>query len=136
MAKSKNDKIILDLQKKIEEKKQQLKSAEKFSPITNCNLVWNDKRYNLHATSKADIMYLTASLSLLKKESQELFPNENLTIASFDIDDWLSDLKAKYTQVNRSLEEAKLKKMMDQLEARKSEDLKTQSLFENILSQI
>lgn len=109
MAKSQNDKVILGLKAEISEKKKNLNKINKFSPITNCSLELFNNRYNINTLDKNQLLLLIAQLQGLKKSLSEVYPTEKLVISSFDINDWLSDLKSKFDILNIKIEEDRLK---------------------------
>lgn len=70
--KQNNDEMVLKLKQQIEDKKKKIKLGEKFSPVTNCSISMNGIRYNLHATSKENLVMLLVNLNILKNSAEEL----------------------------------------------------------------
>ncbi len=124
MAKSQNDKIILNLKNEIEIKKKSLNKAKKFSPITNCSIELFEKRFNLNVLDKSQLLYLISHLNALKSSLYSLYPNETLMISSFSIDEWLTDLQSKFEYLNIKIEEDRLKTLEDKLHNLLSVDTK------------
>lgn len=120
---SDNDTLILELQKKIESKKKELKTSERFTPITNCSLELCGQRYNLHVASRDVLTFLLVQLSLYNEEAHIL--EVDLEIGGFSVGDWFEDVKAKLAHVNRSQEIQKLNAMEARLKALLSDEKKT-----------
>lgn len=126
MAKKNNDNAILALKAKIEEKKKLIKKSEKFTPITNCSLLLNGERFNLNVLGKDSLVFLGSSLQAIKNASLELFPEEDLIISGFTVDQWLTDIKSKFSNITIKLEENKLKALEDRLHNLLSTDKKVE----------
>lgn len=134
---SKNDKGILSLKKEVEEKKKALKASEKFSPITNCSLYIENKNYNLNVLDKEQICYLIGLLRGLKDNCEkELTSVKDFKLSGFYISEWISDLKAKYSNLDRKLEEERLKALEKRLHTLLSTDTKVSLELDEIKSQI
>ena len=111
----KSDEKILNLKKKIDEKRKALKDI-KFTPITNCILSLNGNRYNLHVNLPIEeISMLISLLNSMKMGLKEILPEETLMISGYSVDDWLTDLKAKYYLTNQVKEKLRLKDLEEEL---------------------
>ncbi len=110
-----NDELILELKTKIQNQKKLLTTNKKFQPITNCNLSLNNNRYNINVLTKDELLLLIAQLQSLKTALSEVIPNETLNISGFSIDDFISDLKSKFENLNVKLEENRLKELENKL---------------------
>lgn len=135
MAK-KNDDIILKLKKDIEEKKKLIKSAERFTPVTNCSLQLDGERFNLNVLSKDDIIPVMVKLNAYAKSAEELGVTEHLKYSGFKVADWITDLKARWNIVNRTLEEARLKALETKLHNLLSTDKKVELEIADIAASI
>lgn len=137
MAATKNDKVILELQKKIKEKENLLKgSSSKFSPKTNCSLVLQGTRYNLHVISKEELLFNIAVIKSLENALKEEFPGEALVISGYSSSDWLSDLKTKFNSLNISMEKERLKILKERLHNLLSTDTKVNLEIKDLENQI
>jgi len=131
-----NDSVILGLKKEIEAKKKLLKSSIKFIPTTNCSLFLNTQRYNLHTLSKEQIVFLAANLQAIKDASIKVFPEEKLIIEGYLVDEWITDLKCKYSILNKTLEEQRLKNLEAKLHNLLSNNTKVSLELEELRNQI
>lgn len=137
MAKNKNDQAILKLKKDIAAKKAALKAAERFVPITNCSLIINSERFNLHTINDADtITGLMVALNVYKISASDLGLLETFKISGFTVTDWMSDLQVKLTIINRKQEEGRLKKLEDRLHSLLSTDTKVELELSELRSMI
>jgi len=136
MSKSKNDQKILDLQKKVGEKKEALGKAQRFAPITNCSLLFEGERYNLNALDVYECMILLIRIHAYQMSYQHLksrFPvGDKVMVSGFSLDDWEKDLMAKLTYLQRESEKKQLKQMEDKLKVLLSEDTKTELALDDI----
>jgi uncharacterized Ntn-hydrolase superfamily protein len=131
---SKNDKRILDLQKKIDEKEKILEAAKKrFAPTTNCLLQMDGKSYNLHALSGEEVTLMLVRIHALVMAAKDmkLDPAE-VKISGFTLNDWKADLEAKRASGNIAKETAALKAMKDKLHQLLSTDKKVELEIDDI----
>jgi hypothetical protein len=133
MTNVKNDTKILDLKKKIEEKKKELGNG-RFSPITNCNLETKDKRYNLHALNEKDLKELFIELHIKNKAVLEL--ELDYKLSGYIIEDWIIDIKSRLAILNRVDEEKKLKIMESKLDKLLSNEKKVELELKEIENMI
>lgn len=110
-----NDILILDLKKQVEEKKSKIGNSTKFNPITNCELVFNNVKYNIHTLDKQSILLLIVQLSILKDNSKKLYPDEELILNGYKLEDWITDLQSKFDNLNVKTEKERLKKIEERL---------------------
>lgn len=137
MKKKTNDELVLELRKQVEAKKKLLKSTEKFTPKTNCNIEFhNGNRYNINVLTKPGILSLLATLQAHKTALKELLPEETLEYSGFSVDLWIEDLKSKFNNLNRKLEEERLKALEAKLYNLLSLDKKVELEIEDIKNQI
>lgn len=123
---SKNDDKILFLKQKIEEKKKQMGKATRFSPTTSCSIELDGQRYNLHAASKDQLIFLACKIQALSHAAEQLGYNKECMISGFPTVEWRADIMARLELLDRKDEEAKLKAMEAQLDKLLSEDKKTE----------
>ena len=80
-----NDETILKLKASIKEKKEALKLSQRFTPITNCSLELDGKRYNLHVLDKWNLTYLLVVLNSYYKSAKELEVLDDFVLAGFPV---------------------------------------------------
>ena len=127
-----NDTVILNLKKKIDEKKKALKGAEKFSPVTNCSLEMDGIRNNIQVLNKEQIVFLLMKLQSYKTAAEVLGVLEDAFVSGYKIDDWIVDLKSKLMIVNRKVEESRLRVLEDKLDALLSNEKKVELELKDI----
>ena len=110
-----NDQTILNLKKKIEEKKSKMEKLSSFAPITNCMLLMDGTMNNLHALKKEDLIHIAAKLSVYHSAAESMDLVKDYNIAGYNIVDWLSDVRNKMLILDRKMEESALKNMEDKL---------------------
>jgi hypothetical protein len=133
---TKNDEVIIGLKKEIEEKKANLAKVNKFNPVTNCNLVLDGNRYNIHASDKETLLLLIGKVSSVKMGLNKELPEEKLIIGGYTADEWLKDLKDKFAILNVSLEESRLKSLEKKLHNLLSTDKKVELEIDDLKKQI
>jgi predicted RNase H-like nuclease (RuvC/YqgF family) len=106
---TKNDEVILQLKKQIEEKKKSIKATERFQPVTNCSLELDGIRSNIQVLTKEQLVSLLVKLNSYKKSADELGMLSEYIISGYSIDDWISDVKSKYMNLNRKEEQENLR---------------------------
>lgn len=97
-----NDERILTLKKKIEEKKDGLKTMRtRANPRTSCLITLDGVKYNLHITGEPFIM-LTLKLKSLAMAAEAMgLSTDDIPIDGFSLTDWLDDVK-EFAEVARS----------------------------------
>ena len=131
-----NDQKILALKEEIEKKKKELATNVKFSPVTNCHLQSEGRLYNIHVASKEELLMLIAKLTSLKISLEKAMPDEQLTIDNYNVEDWISDLNARFNVLNISKERDRLQKLERKLHDLLSVDKKVELEIEDLKSQI
>lgn len=126
---NKNDERILELKKKIDEKRLELGSS-KFIPVTNCNLIIGTERYNLHATQEDKLKELLIDFHVKNNAVKEL--ELSYELCGYTLDEWIMDIKRRLVILNKAGEERKLKAMEDKLNVLLSEDKKVELELSNI----
>jgi len=126
MPKSKNDQKILSLQKKIDQKKEALSKAQRFSPKTNCTLEFEGERYNLNTQNAQSCMILAIRINVYRMSAKDLGITDPVIISGYSLDDWTTDLMAKLAHLQRRDESRNLRDMEDRLQTLLSEDTQTE----------
>ena len=125
---AKNDERILTLRKQIEEKKEKLGKAPRFSPTTTCLLDYNGSRINLHtlnSTQDIDQMLTYFNMWVISAENIYVDP-ETIMFSGFSVLDWMADLRSKREVILYQEESKKLDTLNKQLEKLLSDDKKTE----------
>jgi hypothetical protein len=124
MSNVNNDQRILELKKQIEVKKEKLKQSEKFSPITNLSIEFENTRFNLNVATKSILIDLAIKLNMMLISFKDLRLSEEYKISGYKLEDWIADIKAKLNILSRKDEERNLKVLEDKLSKMLSEDKK------------
>lgn len=132
---TKTDKLVFELQKKIEEKEALIKKNEKFTPITNCLLELDGQRHNINVLTKDQLAHLIVKLSTYAEVGKNI-GFKNYSIAGFPIQDWITDLKSKYSNLDKKIEEQRLGKLKKELQDMLSSDTKVEIKLNEIASSI
>jgi hypothetical protein len=135
MAK-KNDDVILKLKRDIETKKKLIKSSERFTPVTNCSLVLDNERYNLNVLGKDQIIPLMVKLNSYAMSADALGLSAELQYSGFSVEDWMTDLNARWAIINRTNEEVRLKALESKLHNLLSIDKKVELEIADIAASI
>ena len=129
---SKNDDRILELKKKIEEKKQALAEKKvRFVPETNCILNMDNLTFNLNVCSDDTLLLLLIRLNAYRMSAKDL-DLEEFEISGYDVSLWMKDIQSKLDVSNLKKEESDLKKMEAKLDKLLSDDKKTELEIDDI----
>lgn len=134
-----NDARILEMKKKIEEKKKELSKAVRFVPTTNCSLELDGVRTNIRTLQKEGLTMLLVKLNSIRLSAIDLGmvdANKNvvLEISGYNVIDWIFDISNFLYILDRKSEERKLKLMEDKLQQLLSEDKKVELELDEIAS--
>ena len=122
---NKNDSKVLDLKSKIESLETNLVKP-KFNPKTNCNIVLDEIRYNLHTLSKENLILLLVKLNTYTLSAKDLnISISDVKISGFSIEDWMDDIKSKISIVEFNEKEKLLTSKKKELDKLLSEDKRT-----------
>jgi len=132
---TKNDTLIIELQKKIAAKKAQIK-VNRFEPITNAALSLDDKNYNLHVITFEQACLLLAKIQSYISGFEFHFEQDDLMIGSYKASDWCEDLKSRIQFLGIKQEQERLNILEQELEKRLSEQKKTSLDLERIMNSI
>jgi hypothetical protein len=129
-----NDELILELKKRIEEKRKALVGDEpKFEPVTNCSLPDGPGvMINLHILTLAQCAQLWARLVAIQKAAEELGIEGDIEVGGWNIRTWIGDVKSKYLSLKYASSRGELTKMEKRLDALLSEDKRTEMELEKI----
>lgn len=132
---SKNDEVILELKKKIVEKKKELKLSERFAPVTNCSIEVDGARHNINVLSAEQLTLLLLKLTSYKMAMKET-GLETFNISGFSLHDWIADIKSKIAMLNRKEEELKLRQMEQKLHNLLSVETKVELEIQQIMQEL
>ena len=132
MPKSKNDQKVLDLQNKVDAKRNALAKAQRFSPITNCTLVFEGERYNLNTLDVQTCTLLAVRMNTYLMSAKNLKIEDPVIISGYKLSDWSKDLMSKLAHLKREAEKQKLKAMEAKLKVLLSEDTRTELALDEI----
>lgn len=129
---SKNDDRILELKKQVEDKKKELASKKtRFVPITNCILEMDGMTLNLNVLSESALILLWIRLNTYRMSAADLGLHK-FEISGYDLEDWITDVKARLEVIATKREENNLKAMKTKLDKLLSEDKKTELELDSI----
>jgi hypothetical protein len=127
-----NDKKVLELKAKIQEKRDKFEKV-KFTSLTNCSLELDGVRHNILVMDKDSLTLLLIKLNSYRMSMVDLGVEE-LYIWGYTIQDWISDIQLKLKVIAQKSEEEKLKILEKKLGTLLSEDKKTELELTSIAS--
>lgn len=127
---SKNDERVLQLKKIIDDKKAELKSVKRFTPITNCVLDLEGQKYNLNVLQLADLKLLLIKLNMYLISAKDL--GIKFEIAGYNIAEWITDIKSKIEIFEHKKKESELKALETKLDKMLSDEKKTELELDEI----
>ena len=121
----KNDERIMQLKKKIEDKRNELAERNsRFVPITNCLLVLDKVTYNLHVDASE---MLLIKLNMIAMSAKDLdIDTSNLIISGYSLNDWITDVENNLEVQRYKKEKIDLNALEKKLTALLSEDKQTE----------
>lgn len=128
---NKNDEKILELKKRIEEKRQKVK-VKKHQPLTNMMMEFEGNRYNLNVLNVEKLTEICIKLFTAMKSAEEL--KLEYSFSGYSIRDWFTDVQAKLDELARREEEKNLALMEKQLSDLLSEEKQTELQIDKIAS--
>jgi len=128
----KNDNKIMELQKQIDAKKEQLKEIQIFKPITNCMITYyHGAKLNINAMSINDLKILAIRLHNDLKSQTELGFSDTL-LNGFALEDWKTDILAKIKNLEQKDKLNQLAQAELELQNLLSNDKKTELAIDKI----
>lgn len=127
---SKNDERVLQLKKVIADKKAELKSVKRFTPLTNCVLDLEGQKYNLNVLQLNDLKLLLVKLNMYLISAKDL--GINLELAGYNIAEWIVDVKNKIEIFEYKKKESELKVLEAKLDKMLSDEKKTELELDEI----
>ena len=129
---NKNDDRILELKKQVEDKKKELTNKKtRFVPVTNCILEMDGMTLNLNVLSENALILLWIRLNAYRMSAADL-GLDKFEISGYDLEDWITDVKARLEVIATKREENNLKAMEAKLDKLLSEDKKTELELDSI----
>ena len=128
-----NDEKIIKLKQQIQDKRNELGSLKKFTPITNCILELDGVTTNIQILPKEKLALLLVKLNLYKMSIENLNMSlDEIIINGYNIGDWMSDILTKIDIISYKEEEQKLKTMESKLVELLSKEKKTELAIDEI----
>lgn len=128
-----NDKKIIELQKIIDEKKENLNlDYERFNPVTNCILHLGNVDYNLNIMHRDSLVNLLVFFNSQLLSAVELDMVDDLFFSGYHIYEWIKDIKNKINCIDYHTNKKKLEDMEKRLDEFMSNDLKTSRQLEKM----
>lgn len=133
---SKNDVKILELKKRIDEKKNEIGKIKRFSPITNCSLSLDNIRYNLNVIDEESTIYLLIKIQMYILSAESLNLENSFTIDGYSLMDWKSDLEDRLSIIKQKKELDNLKAMEKKLTNLLSNEKQTELEIDEIAAML
>ena len=127
---TKNDERVLQLKEIIDKKKLELKGVKKFTPMTNCVLDLEEKKYNLNVLQLNDLQMLLVRLNMYLMSAKDM--GINLEISGYNITEWITDIKCKIEIFEYKKKESELKALEAKLDKMLSDEKKTELELDEI----
>lgn len=127
---TKNDERVLQLKKVIEDKKAELKSVKRFTPLTNCVLDLEGQKYNLNVLQLNELQLLLIKLNMYLISAKDL--GINLEVSGYNIAEWITDIKSKIEIFEYKKKESELKALETKLDKMLSAEKKTELELDEI----
>lgn len=120
------DERILELQAEIDGKRRALGSPKKFSPVTHCSLALDGQTYNLHTLNAETLIHILAKLTAFRYGASQEGLVYKYTLSGFNINNWITDIKAKLANIEHAQELAKLRELEEKLNQLLSHEKRTE----------
>lgn len=127
-----NDTRILQLQEAIKKKKKAMGKAERFAPVTNCSLLLDGERTNIHTLDRPKAIVLLVKLNVLKTSAEDLGFENEYELNGYKVEDWMEDIQTKLRLLSRIEEEKQLKTLESKLNKLLSDDKKVELELDSI----
>ena len=131
-----NDEKIMQLKFQIGEKKKNLKTKKRFTPLTNCSIEIDGIRLNLQVLNKENLIHLLVKLNSYLLSAVDLGLDEEYVISGYIIDQWITDIKLKLEILKYEEEDRKLKLLESKLHVLLSNERQVSLAIEEIESMI
>ncbi len=122
-----NDEKILKLQEQIEKAEEEALALKKASYITNCIIVIDSEKYNLHVLDEEALTMLLIKINGYKLSAQDLkLDLDEIRFGKYKLVEWMEDVQTriKIEKNNKYLKE--LKEAKETLNSLLSKDKKTE----------
>ena len=131
-----NDEKIMQLKFQIGEKKKNLKTKKRFTPLTNCSIEIDGVRLNLQVLNKENLIHLLVKLNSYLLSAVDLGLEDEYKYSGYSIDQWITDIKLKLDILKYDEEDKKLKELERKLENMLSSEKKVALAIDEIESMI
>jgi len=130
MAQKNDDRIML-LKQKVDSKRNALRGkSDRFTPITNCLLVFDKVTYNLYVEA-SQLLLLRLNSLVMAAQDLGIDPKECI-ISGYSLIDWIEDIKSFLAIQQYRKEKSDLAKLEKQLDSLLSEDKRTELELDSI----
>ena len=105
-----NDERILKLQEQIEKAEEEALKLKKVSYITNCIIIIDSEKYNLHVLDEDALVMLLIKINGYKLSAQDLkLDLDNIKFGNYKLSEWMEDIQTriKVEKNNKHLKELK-----------------------------
>lgn len=122
-----NDERILKLQEQIEKAEEEALKLKKVSYITNCIIIIDSEKYNLHVLDEESLTMLLIKVNGYKLSALDLgLTPEDVKFGAYKLPEWIEDIttRIKVEKNNKHLKE--LKDAKETLNSLLSKDKKTE----------
>ena len=127
---------IRQLLEKVNQKKQEIKDAERPTWKTNCNFVWQGERFNVQTADEEQLVaafgYLLVTASAHELAAEQLSVCIKYRHAGFSLEQWKHDFLVRLSQVKINDKKRELETMEKRLAAIVSPELRAQMELEDI----
>lgn len=127
---TKNDERVLQLKKIIDEKRTELKTVKRFTPLTNCVLSLDNQNYNINVLQLDDLKLLIVKLNMYLMSANDL--DIKLVISGYNVTEWMSDIESKIEIFEYKKKESELKTLEAKLDKMLSDEKKTELELDEI----
>ena len=128
---AKNDERVLQLKEIVDKKKSELKTVNRFSPLTNCVLNLDNQNYNLNVLHLDDLKFLRVRLNMFLMSANNLGIND-FKISGYYISEWMKDIECKLEIAECKEKERELKALEAKLDKMLSDEKKTELELDEI----
>lgn len=144
MSENKTDKIVLELLKKVEEKKQQIGSAERPSWVTNCSFGFDpnsNARVNIQVLRTIEEIveihaFLTSKFRAFQLSCDMLILDVQFKWLGFTYEQWIADIKTRLDGLRIKSKRDELAKLEERVNALVSPEQRRAIELEKLIKEI
>jgi hypothetical protein len=129
---NKNDERILQLREQIKAKKEKIGKVGRFTAVTNCSLELDGVRINLNVLDKEKLLQLLVKLNSYFLSAKAVGVETQVEYSGYKLDEWITDVSAKLSILNKKDEERQLSVMEAKLEKMLSDEKQVELELDSI----